>query len=129
MCVKTNIDFQTKYCKTMHRILLLRVRVYVCACACCWTWYSGRASAYATVDRRIDPTCSNQCFTAGVTKAMVYHVCWMVLSYFSFKLVLHNWCNKDRDLCYPDCGMVHIKEPLLLIGFLSRYLSGPLPCV
>ena len=25
------------------------------------------------------------------------------------------WCNKDRGMCYPVCGMVHIKEPLLLI--------------
>ena len=25
-------------------------------------------------------------------------------------------CNKGRGMCYPVCGMVHIKEPLLLIG-------------
>ena len=40
--------------------------------------------------------------------------------------------------CYPVCGMMHIKEHLLLIGkvvhvaaagYLSRYLSGPLPYV
>ena len=37
------------------------------------------------------------------------------LSYFSFQLVLHDWCNKGRGMCYPVCGMVHIKEPLLLI--------------
>ena len=37
------------------------------------------------------------------------------LSYFSFQPVLHNWCNKGRGMCYPVCGMVHIKEPLLLI--------------
>ena len=37
-------------------------------------------------------------------------------SYFSFQPVLHNWCNKGRGMCYPVCGMVHIKEPLLLIG-------------
>ena len=39
---------------------------------------------------------------------------------------------------YPVCGMMHIKEPLLLFRksspcrssrFLSRYLSGPLPYV
>ena len=40
---------------------------------------------------------------------------------------------------YPVCRFVHIKEPLLLIGksinvvtaagFLSHYLSGPLPYV
>ena len=38
------------------------------------------------------------------------------LSYISFKPVLHDWCNKGRCMCYPVCGMVHIKEPLLLIG-------------
>ena len=37
------------------------------------------------------------------------------LSYFSFHPVLHDWCNKCRGMCYPVCGMVHIKEPLLLI--------------
>ena len=37
------------------------------------------------------------------------------LSYFSFQPVLHDWCNKGRGMCYPGCGMVHIKEPLLLI--------------
>ena len=59
------------------------------------------------------------------------------LSYFSFQPVLHDWCNKGRGMCYPVCGMVHIKEPLLLIeksslahvaaaGYTSRNLSGPL---
>ena len=31
------------------------------------------------------------------------------LSYFSFQPVLHNWFNKGRGMCYPVCGMVHIK--------------------
>ena len=34
---------------------------------------------------------------------------------FSFQPVLHDWCNKGRGVCYPVCGMMHIKEPLLLI--------------
>ena len=38
------------------------------------------------------------------------------LSYFSFQPVHHDWCTKGRGMCYPVCGMVHIKEPLLLIG-------------
>ena len=67
-----------------------------------------RAFAHGAMGRRIDP-----------------------LNYFSFQPVLHDWCNKGRGMCYPACGMVHIKEPLLLIervahvaatGFLSRYL-------
>ena len=42
-----------------------------------------------------------------------------LLSYFSFKPVLHDWCTKCHGMCYPVCGMVHIKEPLLLIGKIS----------
>ena len=38
------------------------------------------------------------------------------LNYFSFQPLLHDWCNKGRGMCYPVCRMVHIKEPLLLIG-------------
>ena len=34
----------------------------------------------------------------------------------SFQPVLHNWCNKGCGMYYPVCGMMHIKEPLLLIG-------------
>ena len=37
------------------------------------------------------------------------------LSYFSFQPVIYDWCNKGCGMCYPVCGMVHIKEPLLLI--------------
>ena len=37
------------------------------------------------------------------------------LSYFSFHSVLHDWCIKGCGVCYPVCGMVCIKEPLLLI--------------
>ena len=31
------------------------------------------------------------------------------LSYFMFQPVLHDWCNKGCGMCYPVCGMVHIK--------------------
>ena len=56
------------------------------------------------------------------------------LSYFSFQPVLHDWCNKGNGMCYPVYGMMHIKEPLLLIGKSSLcggsrippYLSGAL---
>ena len=30
--------------------------------------------------------------------------------------VLHDLYSKGRGMCYPVCGMVHIKDPLLLIG-------------
>ena len=30
---------------------------------------------------------------------------------FLVPAMLHDWCNKDRGMCYPVCGMVHIKEP------------------
>ena len=37
------------------------------------------------------------------------------LSDYSFHPVFHDLCNKDRSMCHPVCGMLHIKEPLLLI--------------
>ena len=40
---------------------------------------------------------------------------------FHVPAVLYDWCNKGRGVCYPVCGMVHIKEPLLLIGKSSPY--------
>ena len=49
------------------------------------------------------------------------------LSYFSFQPVLHDWCNKGRGMCYPVCGMVHTKEPLLLIGKRSLCCGSGFP--
>ena len=53
------------------------------------------------------------------------------LSYVSFQPVLHDWCSKGRGMCYPFCGVVHIKEPLLLIGNSSPCgdSGSPLPYV
>ena len=49
------------------------------------------------------------------------------LSYFSFQPVLHDWCNKCCGMCYPVCRMVHIKEPLLLIGKSSLFGGSGFP--
>ena len=49
------------------------------------------------------------------------------LSYFSFQPVLHDWCNKGCGMCYPVCGMVHIKEHLLLIDKSSLCGSSGFP--
>ena len=38
------------------------------------------------------------------------------LSYFSLQPVLHDWCNQCCCMYYLLCGMMHIKDPLLLIG-------------
>ena len=49
------------------------------------------------------------------------------LSYFSIQPVLHDWCNESRGMCYPVCGMVHIKESLLLIGKSSPCCDSGFP--
>ena len=46
---------------------------------------------------------------------------------FLVQPVLHDWCNKGRGMCYPVCGMMHIKEPLLLIGKSSPCGSSGYP--
>ena len=45
------------------------------------------------------------------------------LSYLLFQPVPH----KGRGMCYPVCGMMHIKEPLLLIGKSSPCGGSELP--
>ena len=42
-------------------------------------------------------------------------------TYFSFQPVLHDWCNKGRGMCYPDCGMVAYKRALAA----NQKKSGP----
>ena len=56
-----------------------------------------RAFAHGAMGRRIDPSWGGP------------------IELFSFQPVIHDWCNKGRGMCYPVCGIVHIKEPLLLI--------------
>ena len=34
------------------------------------------------------------------------------LSYFSLQPVLHDWCNKGHDMCYPGCRIMRIKGTL-----------------
>ena len=68
-----------------------------------------RVFAHGAMGRRIDPSRVDP------------------LRYFSFQPVLHNWCNKGCGMCYPVCGMVHMKEPLLLIGKSSLCGSSGFP--
>ena len=44
------------------------------------------------------------------------------LSYVSFQPDPRDWCNKGRGMCYPVCGMVHIKRVahVAAAGFLSH---------
>ena len=41
--------------------------------------------------------------------------------------MLHDWCNKGCGMCCPVCGMVHIKESMLLIKKSSLCGSSGFP--
>ena len=47
--------------------------------------------------------------------------------HFSFQPVPHDWCNKGRGMCYHVYGMMHIKEPLLLIEKSSLCCGSGFP--
>ena len=49
------------------------------------------------------------------------------LDYFLFQPVLHDSCKKGSGMCYSVCGMMHIKEPLLLIRKSSPCGSSRFP--
>ena len=64
----------------------------------CWYLLRGRAFAHGAMGRRIDPS-------------------WGApIELFLVPASAPRLVNKGRGMCYPVCGMVHIKEPLLLIG-------------
>ena len=69
-----------------------------------------RAFAHGAMGRRIDPS------WAGPIELISRS-----------NLVLHDWCNKGRGMCYPLCGMVHIKEPLMLIEKSSPCVGSGFP--
>ena len=47
--------------------------------------------------------------------------------YTSFQPVPHDWYKKGSGMFYPVCGMMHIKEPLLLIDKNSLYGGSGFP--
>ena len=54
----------------------------------------------------------------------VVSVSYKRLSAVIFQPVLHDRSNKGHGMCYPVSGMVHIKDPLLLIGKKSPLSGG-----
>ena len=65
-------------------------------------------------------------------------IVWWVIKLIPFDALteLHDWCNKGRGMCYHICGMVHIKECMLLMwktsscsggSGLPLSLNGPIP--
>ena len=62
--------------------------------------------------------------------------CDLVIGFLLVPPVLHDCYNRDREMCYSVCGMMHIKDPLLLIEEISPcgddrwfhhiYLNDPL---
>ena len=57
------------------------------------------------------------------------------VSYFLFQPVFHDWCNKGHGMLsclWDDACKIHLaanQKHVAAAGFLSRYLSGPLPFV
>ena len=50
-------------------------------------------------------------------------LCGGPLNYFLFQPVLHNWYINGHDMCYHVCGIVLLKDPLL-IGNNSPFSVG-----
>ena len=85
---------------------------------------TGKYETYLTAGQRVLTSKYETYLTAGhrviTGKYESYLIAWCdgssdrsfivdPLRYFSFQSVLHDWCNKDRGVCSPVCGMVHIK--------------------
>ena len=113
--------------------------IFIAVIYTCIMFIHSQASKYAC--KRIFSSCWHDCvylshlsFSEGLIESkfslnLPHFTCLFhhPLSYFSFQPVLHDWCNKGRGMCYPACWMVHIREPLLLIGKSSPCGSSRFP--
>ena len=100
-------------------ITTTHTHIYICVCVCLrlYIYDSGGAGRSSVVERSL--------MVRWVVGSILHGV--DPLSYFSFQPVLHDWSTKGRGMCYPVCGMVHIKEPLLLIVKSSLCGSSGFP--
>ena len=78
------------------------------------TNYEGNGKLYLRKERDVAPWKERSLMVRWNVGSILH---WVdPLRYFSFQPVLLDWFNKGRGMCHPVCGMMHIKEPLLLIG-------------
>ena len=91
-----------------------------------WWWHAQRrfwkADGYQYTDGiwSCDPKFLRWCFfrlswIPPLYRLLITSALSCIMNRSSLQSVLHDWCNKGHGICYPVCGMVHIKEPLLLI--------------
>ena len=74
---------------------------------------------------------SDRTFTPGVVDRQIEPVLVDLLNYFPIQPVLHSLCiNKGCGMYFSVCGMVYVKEPLLLTGKIIHEMvtSGWLSC-
>ena len=72
-------------------------------------WGGGGGGIDPNTHRTISGRCHEDTSRSWLEDYPRYSVMVDPLSYFLFYPVLHDWCNKGRDMCYPVCGMMHIK--------------------
>ena len=90
---------------------------------------AGRVLLYAPSNRQNNTNqglCNIICATPVGHNIHKHNRHFVELYYFKFKFQPehHNWCNKSRGMYYPACGIVHIKNPLLLVGKNSPCSGG-----
>ena len=120
MCVRTYVrTFLPAYLHTaIHQSLQRSIHrcIYLCVCVCVYIYiYIYRSLALSRAGRSSEV--ERSLMVRWVAGSILHGV--DPLSYFMFQPVLHDWCNKGRGMCYAVSGMVHIKEPLLLIDKCS----------
>ena len=118
----------------VHNHLRFKPIIFFFIIVLCWSWYKALnpVPTSLTSDGLSHWTgvgCSSEVERLLMVRWVVGSILHGVdpLSYFLFQPVLHDWCNKGCGMCYPVCGMVHIKEPLLLIGKSSLCGSSGFP--
>ena len=132
-------------CVSFHDLCLCGV-MWLLLCMCAWPmWGMSVLCMFLHVCICVVGVSVHVCGVCGYVRVCVYacvcaHVCMRVCVFNrnDWDIKLHgraishsSQCsktfNKGCGMCYPVCGMLHIKEPLLLIGTNSTCGSSGFP--
>ena len=69
-----------------------------------WQWAADNEFSFSKTNTVCDKSVRS-CRDGSLDRSLMVDT----LSYFSFQPVLHDWCKKGCGMCYPVCGMMHIK--------------------
>ena len=95
--------------------------VFIHMSACMHAWIYACIHVYMHRERDIAQMVEHPPLKVKIIWSILYSGCICSLGYFPFQPVVYNWSIKDCSTHSPIGGIVHIKDPLLLIRMSNLF--------